>query len=118
MNLPPAFSYVAWTGLALSGEGMCLGLKNFAETLEKESPQTWEAIGKPRFGYFGGNAGQVGRYLRDREYLSLGNKAVTQAGFWARIANRAFGLCASLLVLYYVLNFLLSHPFPTPPPPK
>jgi hypothetical protein len=113
VNLPPAFSYIAWTGLAVSWEGMTFFLKNLAETLEKESPETWEAIGKPKFGYFGGNAGQIAQYLREGKYRDSESKAIAQAGFWARIGNQVFAFCLVLFVLYCIAHFL-----PNPPSPK
>jgi len=106
MNLPPAFSYIAWTGLLVTWEASVLSLRNFAQTLEKEAPQKWEALGKPKVGYVTGSPGEMVPFLTKREYLSLNNEKISKAGRWAAIATRISSLFIFVFVAYCVVCLL------------
>ena len=107
MNLPTSLPYVLWTVFGVSWEVHLFVMRNFTQTLEREAPQTWESLNRPKFGPFGGDFAKIVPYLKEKEYLALNNEKVSRAATWTGLAKWPGSLSMYCIILYY--SFLMFY---------
>lgn len=101
MNLPTFLPATLWTVFGLSWEVHLFVMRNFTQTLEREAPQTWESLDRPKFGTFGGDFSKIVPYLKKRENLALNNEKVSRAAKWTGLAKWPGSVSVYCLVGYY-----------------
>ncbi len=101
-----SLSSVLWIVLPLMWEGMNLAMKNFVDTIEKEAPDIWERLGKPKYNAFGGvkgmNREEFRAILKPGAYNALNNPKISRAGLWVHISYRVLFGSVAVVLIYYV----------------
>jgi len=101
-----SLSSILWTVLLLTWEGMIMAMKNFAETIEKEVPDQWERLGRPKYHLLGSSEGTKSKeykeFLKPSIYNALNNPKLSRAGLWVQISSKVF-FASVLVVLFYYL---------------